>query len=74
MISLKQLMHRLLGYKVSIVCEKGPAKDDEPYVSRCWLASDCTLRARWHNKQVILKSDKSVVGFPKEWLVTWERI
>ncbi|MDA9557777.1 hypothetical protein N9R79_09850 [Vibrio sp.] len=67
-------MHRLLGYKVSISCEKGLARNDEPHISRCWLASDCTLRARWHGKQVILNSDKTVNGFPDEWLATWEKI
>lgn len=71
---LRTLLHRLIGYRVVISCKKGLAKNDEPFESRCWLARDCTLRARWHGKQVILNSDNTVTGMPKDWLATWDKV
>ncbi|MGR5365824.1 hypothetical protein [Photobacterium damselae] len=59
---------------MSITCEKGVAKDDEPQVCKSWLASDCTLRAKWFNQQVILNSDHTVTGLPKDWLATWKKV
>ncbi|USD64194.1 hypothetical protein [Vibrio sp. SCSIO 43136] len=69
---LKKILHVLLGYRVVIYVEGGPAKHDEPLVTRCWLSKHCSVRAMWHGTQVRLNTDKTVTGLPPIWNATWK--
>lgn len=70
---LRRLLHRLLGYKVEITTHCHPQIGPrETIVRRCWLSSDCTVRAWWFvPRQLVLNSDGTVTGLPEDWKTTW---
>jgi len=70
---LKRLFHKLFGYSVVIYFARGIAKEHEPFVCRCWLSSDCTVRVHWNGNQLILNSNHTVSGVPESWGATWQK-
>lgn len=71
MINIRTALHRLIGYKIEIVCSRGPAKGN-PLDSRCWLSEHGSIRAKWHGQEVILNSDGTVSGLVLDWGATWK--
>lgn len=69
----RRFLLRLLGYKVEITTHCHPQIGPrETIVRRCWLSSDCTVRAWWFgSRQLVLNSDGTVTGLPEDWNTTW---